>query len=181
MTPTLVFQEGPLAGRRIELQSELIVGREDASLTIEDPEISRRHAAIRPVDGGFEIEDLGSRNGTHVNGSRIERPTRLGGGDSIKLGQSVIAFEAARAAATVASPVQATPPAAAAPSAPPAPPAPASSPPRAAPSEPFGTYATPSSSRKRRGIASRQLGPQLLTFAAVIATAVAVALYFAQH
>jgi predicted component of type VI protein secretion system len=178
MTPTLVFQEGPLAGRRIELESELIVGREDASLTIEDPEISRRHAAIRPVDGGFEIEDLGSRNGTHVNGSRIERPTRLGGGDSIKLGRSVIAFEAARAAATVASPVQTPPPAAAAP---PAPPAPASAPPRAAPSEPFGTYATPSSSRRRGGIASRQLGPQLLTFAAVIATAVAVALYFAQH
>ena len=179
MTPTLVFQEGPLAGRRIELDGELIVGREDASLTIDDPEISRRHAAIRPVEGGFEIEDLGSRNGTHVNGGRIERATRLGGGDSIKLGRSVIAFEAARGAETVASPVQA-PPAAAAPPAS-APPAPASSPPRAAPSEPFGTYAAPAGSRRRKGIASRQLGPQLLTFAAVIATAVALVVYFAGH
>ena len=184
MTPTLVFQEGPLAGRRIELDSELIVGREDASLTIDDPEISRRHAAIRPADGGFEIEDLGSRNGTHVNGSRIEGATRLGGGDSIKLGQSVIAFEAARGAETVASPVQAPPTAAPAPPAP-APPAPAGSAPRSAPrsapSEPFGTYAAPAGSKKRRGIASRQLAPQLLTFAAVAATAIALVIYFAQH
>ena len=190
MTPTLVFQEGPLAGRKIELDGELIVGREDASLTIDDPEISRRHAAIRPVDGGFEIEDLGSRNGTHVNGGRIERATRLGGGDSIKLGQSVIAFEAGRGAETVASPVQAPPvqppPAAAAapPSAPPAPAAassPPSSPPRAAPSEPFGAYAAPAGSRSRKGIASRQLRPQVLTFAIIIATAVALVLYFASH
>jgi hypothetical protein len=178
MTPTLVFQEGPLAGRRIELDGELIVGREDASLTIEDPEISRQHAAIRPVDGGFEIEDLGSRNGTHVNGSRIEGATRLGGGDSIKLGQSVIAFEAARGPETVASPVQA-PPAAAAPE--PAPPAPSRAAPRSAPREPFGTYAAPASSKRRGGIASRQLAPQLLTFAAVGATAVALVVYFAQH
>jgi pSer/pThr/pTyr-binding forkhead associated (FHA) protein len=179
MTPTLVFQEGPLAGRRIELDGELIVGREDASLTIEDPEISRKHAAIRPVDGGFEIEDLGSRNGTHVNGSRIEGATRLGGGDSIKLGQSVIAFEAARGAETVASPVQA-PPAPAAAAAPEAP-APSRAAPRSAPREPFGTYAAPASSKRRSGIASRQLAPQLLTFAAVGATAVALVVYFAQH
>ena len=178
MTPTLVFQEGPLAGRRIELDGELIVGREDASLTIEDPEISRKHAAIRPVDGGFEIEDLGSRNGTHVNGSRIEGATRLGGGDSIKLGQSVIAFEAARGAETVASPVQAPPAAAVAE---PAPPAPSRAAPRSAPREPFGTYAAPASSKRRGGIASRQLAPQLLTFAAVGATAVALVVSFAQH
>ena len=180
MTPTLVFQEGPLAGRRIELDGELIVGREDASLTIEDPEISRRHAAIRPVQGGFEIEDLGSRNGTHVNGSKIEQAKRLGGGDSIKLGQSLIVFEAGRGAETVASPVQAPPPPAAAPAASSAPPAPPAAP-RAAPRDPFGTYATPASKRRRGGIASRQLGPQIVTFIAVAATAVALIAYFAGH
>jgi len=179
MTPTLVFEAGPLAGRRIELESELIVGREDASLTIDDPEISRRHAAIRPADGGFEIEDLGSRNGTHVNGSRIERATRLGGGDTIKFGQSVIRFEAGRAAATVASPVPAAAPASPVASGGSSASSGASE--RSAPREPFGAYATPSAPRRRGGVASRQLGPQLLTFAAVAATAVALVLYFAQH
>lgn len=181
----LVFEAGPLAGRRIELDSELVVGREDAALTIDDPEISRKHAAIRPTGDGFEIEDLGSRNGTHVNGSRIEGATRLGGGDSIKLGQSVIRFESGRAAATVASPVPSAPTTPSAPAAPSAPaPAAAASPPPApssAPKEPFGTYATPVSGRRRRGVASRQLGPQLLTFAAIIATAIAIAIYFAGH
>ena len=188
MTDTLVFEAGPLAGRRIELESELVVGREDAALTIDDPEISRKHAAIRPTGDGFEIEDLGSRNGTHVNGSRIEGATRLGGGDSIKLGQSVIRFESARAAATVASPVPSAPttPSAPVPPSAPAPAAAASPPspppaPSAAPKEPFGTYATPGTGRRKRGVASRQVGPQILTFVAIIATAVAIAIYFAQH
>ena len=51
MTPALVFSEGPLSGRRVEVDAELVVGREDAGLTIEDEEISRRHAVIRPGDG----------------------------------------------------------------------------------------------------------------------------------
>lgn len=189
----LVFEAGPLAGRRIELESELVVGREDAALTIDDPEISRKHAAIRPAGDGFEIEDLGSRNGTHVNGSRIEGATRLGGGDSIKLGQSVIRFDSGRAAATVASPVPSAPTMPAAPAAPsppaaPPPPAPAAaaSPPpppapSSAPKEPFGTYATPGTGKRKRGVASRQVGPQILTFLAIIATAVAIAIYFAGH
>ena len=182
---TLVFEDGPLAGRRIELTDELVVGREDAALTIDDPELSRRHAAIRPSGDGFEIEDLGSRNGTHVNGTRIEAATRLGGGDTIKLGQSSIRFEAARAAATVASPVQSAPSPAATPA------AAASAAPsddrsgsgdRSGPREPFGAYATPAAARRRGGgVASRQLGPQLASFAAIAATAVALIVYFSQH
>lgn len=173
MTPALVVKEGPLAGRRIEVDSELVVGREDAGLTIEDEEISRRHATIRLRDGSLEIEDLGSTNGTHVNGSRISEPTRLSGGDSVKLGKTVLEVEAARAAATVASPVQAAPPAHA--------PAPAPGGGRSAPLEPFGAYAAPAAGKRSRGIASRQLGPQLVSFAVVAATAVALVLYFAQH
>ena len=51
MTPALVFKEGPLAGQRVEVDTEVVVGREDAGLTIEDDQISRRHAVIRPGDG----------------------------------------------------------------------------------------------------------------------------------
>jgi predicted component of type VI protein secretion system len=175
MTPALVFTEGPLSGRRVEVEGELVLGREDAGLTIEDEEISRRHAIVRPGDGGLEIEDLGSTNGTYVNGSRIEGPTRLGGGDTVKLGRSMLEVEAPRAAATVAAAVP-TPPAAPTPPAPT--PAPAGA--RSAPAAAFGAYAVPAVKR-RRGIASRQLGPQLLSFAIVAATAAALVLYFADH
>ena len=173
MTPALVFSEGPLAGQRVEVDAELVLGREDASLTIDDEEISRRHAVIRPKDGGVEIEDLGSTNGTYVNAVRIEGPTRLAGGDTVKLGRSVLQVESVRAAATVAAAVPA-PPA-------PAPPTPLAAPAgSSAPAAPFGAYAVPRAKRSR-GIASRQLGPQVVSFAIVIATAVALALYFADR
>lgn len=177
MTPALVFKEGPLAGRRVEVETELVVGREDAGLTIEDEQISRRHAVIRPGDGGVEIEDLGSTNGTYVNGVRIEAATRLAGGDTVKLGQSVIHFESVRGAATVvsAAPAAAVPPAAAPPA------VTASASPRSAPAVAFGAYVAPTAGKRRRGIASRQLGPQLVSFAVVAATAVALVLYFAEH
>jgi predicted component of type VI protein secretion system len=175
MTPVLVFKEGPLSGRRIEVDGELVVGREDAGLTIDDEEISRRHAVVRPGDGGIEIEDLGSTNGTYVNGVRIAAATRLAGGDTVKFGRSVLQVESARAAATVAA---AVPPAAPTSAAPPAAaPAPSG---RTAPAAAFGTYSAPVGKRSR-GIASRQLGPQLVSFAVVAATAVALVLYFAEH
>ena len=173
MTPALAFSEGPLAGQRVEVDAELVLGREDASLTIDDEEISRRHAIIRPTDGGIEIEDLGSTNGTYVNAVRIEGPTRLAGGDTVKLGRSVLQVESVRAAATVAAAVPAPPPLA--PLTPAAAPAGSS-----APAAPFGAYAVPRSKRSR-GIASRQLGPQVISFAIVVATAVALALYFADR
>ena len=172
MTPALVFTEGPLSGGRVEVDAELVVGREDAGLTIEDEEISRRHAAIRPGDGGIEIEDLGSTNGTYVNGVRIEGVTRLAGGDTVKLGQSVIQIESARAAATVAAAVPAAP-------APPAAAAPSGA--RSAPAAAFGTYTAPAVGKRNRGIASRQFGPQLVSFTIVAATAAALVLYFAER
>jgi pSer/pThr/pTyr-binding forkhead associated (FHA) protein len=171
MTAVLVFTEGPLTGQRLEPESELVIGREGAAVTIVDSELSRRHAAVRPVEGGIEIEDLGSLNGTFVNGRRIDSPTRLAGGDSVKLGQSVLELEAVGAPATVMS-------AAPTPSAAPQPATPAVS---GVPSEPFGTYAAPEGMGRRRGIASRQLVPMLASWVAVAGTAVALAIYFANH
>jgi hypothetical protein len=169
----LVGKEGPLAGRRVELPAELVVGRENAGLTIDDDELSRRHAVLRSVGSGIEIEDLGSRNGTFVNGVRIEAVTLLAGGDSVKIGKSVLELEAPRAAATVASPVPAAAPAA------PSPAAVAVPTPDLAPSDPFGTHAAPAGSR--RGVASRQLLPMLFSWGAVGATAIALIVYFAAH
>jgi predicted component of type VI protein secretion system len=168
MTAVLVVTQGPRAGQRLELTGELVIGREGVAVTIEDSELSRRHAAVRPVDGGFEIEDLGSLNGTFVNGRRIDSPTRLAGGDSIKVGVSVLELEAARAPMTAPAAVPAAPPVE----------APAAS---GVPDDPFGTYAAPEGMGRRRGIASRQLGPMLASWAVVAGTAVALAFYFANH
>jgi class 3 adenylate cyclase len=91
--PALIVKEGPLAGQRYPVEGELVLGRLNADLTIDDPLISRRHALVRPVDGTVEIEDLGSLNGTWVNGERISAARRLGAGDVVGVGSTVIMIE----------------------------------------------------------------------------------------
>jgi len=66
---------------------EHIAGRDaECSLVIDATTVSRRHARIMVVSGTATIEDLGSTNGTHVNGTRIAAPTRLAPGNEIALG-----------------------------------------------------------------------------------------------
>ena len=106
---TFVFDDGPLAGRRLEVDRELSIGRVHDDLAASDPELSRHHALLRPAVGGIEVEDLGSTNGTWVDGLRIVAPTLLRPGDTLTVGQSSgrIADEAApgdRAAARMRAP-----------------------------------------------------------------------------
>ncbi len=91
--PTLTITTGPHEGQSIECDRELVVGREGADLVVEDSEMSRRHATIRPVAGGLEIEDLGSLNGTFVDGRRIAGATTLTGNTSLKMGVTLFAVE----------------------------------------------------------------------------------------
>jgi len=77
----------------MEIDGDVVIGREGADLTIDDPELSRRHARVKPVDGGVEIEDLGSTNGTFVNGERVAGPVRVTTGASMDVGESRIAVE----------------------------------------------------------------------------------------
>ncbi len=91
--PTLTITTGPREGQSIECDRELVVGREGADLTVEDSEMSRRHATIRPIAGGLEIEDLGSLNGTFVDGKRISDVTTLTGNASLKMGVTLFAVE----------------------------------------------------------------------------------------
>jgi len=66
---------------------EHVAGRDaDCSLVIDGTTVSRRHARITLSNGTVMIEDLGSTNGTHVNGARISTPTRLSPGDEFALG-----------------------------------------------------------------------------------------------
>ncbi len=88
--PSLVVKEGPLTGRRLDVESVLVLGRSDADVIIDDSEMSRRHALVRSGDAGFEIEDLDSLNGTFVNGRRIEVVTSLVTGDVVRLGKTVL-------------------------------------------------------------------------------------------
>ena len=96
---TLVITSGQLEGRRIEVSRELVIGRENVDVEIEDAELSRRHVAVRPTEGGLEVEDLGSRNGTRVDGTRIDGPTRIRHGAVLSVGMTMFAVEAPPAAA----------------------------------------------------------------------------------
>ena len=77
----------------MDIDRELVVGREDADLTIGDPELSRRHALLRPADRGVEIEDLKSLNGTIVNGQRIAGTVTLTASGTVKVGKSELRVE----------------------------------------------------------------------------------------
>jgi class 3 adenylate cyclase len=87
---SLAIKTGPLAGRRFELASQLVIGRVNADLQIDDPSVSRRHALFRPIAGVLDVEDLGSSNGTRVNGERITAATRLQPGDVVEIGGTII-------------------------------------------------------------------------------------------
>ena len=71
--PILVVQEGQLAGKRWTLnRSEFVVGRgEDCEVVLPDRQVSRRHFRIVRDDDGYSVEDLGSKNGTYVNGAAV--------------------------------------------------------------------------------------------------------------
>jgi pSer/pThr/pTyr-binding forkhead associated (FHA) protein len=100
----LLVTSGERAGERVEVSGNFVIGRAGTDLVLDDPEVSRRHAVIRDHDGLVEIEDLGSRNGTRVNGALVGSATPLASGDQIRIGQTNLAIEiAAEATATVLS------------------------------------------------------------------------------
>jgi pSer/pThr/pTyr-binding forkhead associated (FHA) protein len=94
--PHLVAETGPLAGQRVEVARELTIGREGTDLEIDDPKISRHHATFRAVNGGLEVEDLGSTNGTFVGGHRIEGTAKLDNGASVRIGGCTFTAEVER-------------------------------------------------------------------------------------
>jgi RND superfamily putative drug exporter len=90
---TLVVVAGRATGTRLPIGAEpVVLGRaaEGPGALDGDPECSRNHARIQSVDGEPVIEDLGSANGTYVNGNRISGPTPLKPGDSIWVGMTTL-------------------------------------------------------------------------------------------
>lgn len=88
--PALLITAGPLIGTSIALvNSEVIIGRSPAAtLVLDDSYASSNHARIYKIDGVWYVEDLGSTNGTYLDGERIDYPRPLNIGEILRIGQS---------------------------------------------------------------------------------------------
>jgi predicted component of type VI protein secretion system len=210
--PFLIVRSGPRAGERIELVGELVVGRENADVTVNDDEVSRRHLAVRPHEDGVELEDLGSTNGTFVDGARLSAVVVVSSSARVVLGETELEIEVEEPEpefdpsatrlrerppardATIVAPVPAAPPPdativgapvpqrpRAAPAEPrrPAPVAAVPGPSAAVGAQPFGSFTPAAPTRRRGGAATRQWGAAGIVFLVIIATAIALIVYFA--
>ena len=82
----------------VVLSSELVLGREPGLPgTIDDASVSRQHAHLRRDGRAVMLTDLGSKNGTFVNGVRLSGPVSLVDGDEVRLGLVALVYRAARA------------------------------------------------------------------------------------
>jgi hypothetical protein len=86
-----------ISGRRVLLPPRgATIGRSrECDVVIEDSSVSRRHAELRPDDGGWSLQDLGSTNGVRVNGLAVRDPYPLQSGDRIEMGSAEMLFEIA--------------------------------------------------------------------------------------
>jgi tetratricopeptide (TPR) repeat protein len=97
-TCKLVCVAGPKAGTEFPLvgEEDVVIGRAtENAVSIPDTSVSRRHAQLRNVPDGWAVSDLGSGNGTLVNGERLDKETVLRNGDVIALGDTELKFEIA--------------------------------------------------------------------------------------
>jgi DNA-binding NtrC family response regulator len=104
--PSLVIAQGPKAGARFVVENELVVGRsESCSVSIVDNKMSRRHARVRLRNGRCMVADLGSRNGTFLNGEKLEHELPLSPGDRLQIGDTTFLFDPPMRAIVVDEPV----------------------------------------------------------------------------
>ncbi|MET0401186.1 MAG: FHA domain-containing protein [Cystobacter sp.] len=122
----LVCTAGPCAGQEFGLEEgEYVIGRaNDNPICIPDTSVSRRHVLIRRVGGGWTVNDLGSGNGTLMNGEPLSEETPLSAGAVLTLGDTELVFNDA-SNATMMMPMPSAPPSRPARKAPRAPTAPA--------------------------------------------------------
>ncbi len=89
----LIAQRGPSSGSRFLLDQDLtLAGRHpNADIFLDDVTVSRRHVEFVRSNGGFEVRDLGSMNGTYLNGARVETSI-LSSGDVVQVGKYHLTF-----------------------------------------------------------------------------------------
>lgn len=97
----LIAHTGPNAGARFLLDSVITtVGRHpDADIFLDDVTVSRRHVQFHKIDGGFEVQDSGSLNGTYVNGDRVDS-VLLRTGNEVQIGKFRLTYYFSAADAT---------------------------------------------------------------------------------
>ncbi|WP_338865390.1 FHA domain-containing protein [Myxococcus stipitatus] len=111
-SPRLVCVAGPKSGEEFSLEDgEYVIGRAtDNPICIPDTSVSRKHVMVRKSGGGWTVSDLGSGNGTLVNGDAIGDETPLANGDVITLGDTELRFEdVANSTNVVAAPPRSRP------------------------------------------------------------------------
>ncbi|MEQ8718040.1 MAG: adenylate/guanylate cyclase domain-containing protein [Acidimicrobiales bacterium] len=93
--PIVVIRQPGHTPVHLSVREPVEIGRECGGLILADPQVSRRHAVIRPARGeGVEIDDLGSTNGTFVASTRLTKAVRLTPGVVVRLGQTTVELEA---------------------------------------------------------------------------------------
>ena len=102
MAPVLEIIEGPAAGTTFDVTGFVELGRDpSAGIAVEDAEISRRHARLGPSAHGVTVEDLGSRNGTYIDGQPVQGVRELRPGQQLRAGVTVFALQVDRQASGV--------------------------------------------------------------------------------
>lgn len=93
----LISHRGPGAGSRFLLDQDLnVAGRHpDADIFLDDVTVSRKHVKIMRRDGEFFLEDLGSMNGTYVDGARVDS-AELSTGSELMIGKFHLTFYASK-------------------------------------------------------------------------------------
>ncbi|HSK34742.1 MAG TPA: FHA domain-containing protein [Propionicimonas sp.] len=91
---TLTVTHGKQAGLQLPLEGGVLIGRSsDCQLLLDDDYVSTRHARITLTATGYQVEDLGSTNGTFVNNQRLTQPTPFGPGDTLRIGRTLMIVE----------------------------------------------------------------------------------------
>jgi phosphoserine phosphatase RsbU/P len=95
--PSLIFMAGPIAGRRYKLgEGEYVIGRRsDCQIFVPDMRVSRQHARLWRSGDSWSLEDLGSNNGTYINGIKLQSAMPLKHDDEITIANNRIRVEAA--------------------------------------------------------------------------------------
>ena len=90
-----MISQGSQAGLAAELAGGVImIGRgADCQLILEDDYVSTRHARVVSTPNGIYVEDLGSTNGTYVNGQLITAPTTITLADTVRIGKTILRLE----------------------------------------------------------------------------------------
>jgi diguanylate cyclase (GGDEF)-like protein len=90
----LIYPPGPDMGKRFPLdRAEFVLGRgADCDIQVDRDSVSRRHARVMKTDTGWNVEDLGSTNGSYVNDNQVTASATLRDGDFLKIGAAIFKF-----------------------------------------------------------------------------------------